>query len=186
MRSADARPRVQVERQGELRPGDDAAGATLDAAGHLDAAAHDRDAIEVDVELRRIEHRPAVAGGADDATPVRIAAVERALAQRRARDRVGHLGGIARRARAAHPDVHHLGRALAVLHDRARQSAPQTADGAGERRVGSRADADRRIAGGAVREQQDRVVGAHVAVDDDGVEGLRQAGAATPCAGRRA
>ena len=125
-----------------------------------------------DLGLHVDDRRPRIADRREDAAPVRIAAEPARLRQRGLRNRTGRTLGVLRRLRALHRHRHELGRAFAVRRHLLRQ---RNADGfqRREKRVEILTRLhDLRIAGLAGRQQEERVVGRLVAVDDDPVEAL--------------
>ena len=134
------------------------------AAADGDAAVGDRDAVEVEGDA-------GVAELADDAAPVRVLAVERALDEQRVGDLAGGPVGLAVGRRAGHPDVDDLRRALGVGGHLAGEGAAGLGDrgGEGARSTGPARPLARRRTVSLVEVQPSTVIELNVG-DDRGAE----------------
>ncbi len=128
----------------------------------------ERDRRRFERDLLQRKARAAAADGGEDASPVRIAAVQRGLDERRRGDRVRRQLGIALRLRAGDFDLHHARRAFAIAHDHPGELAADRVERAFE--IGEIGVCG--VAEFSGRHDQDGVVGRRVAVDGDRVEAL--------------
>src|ERR1043165_4942267 len=159
------RAAAEVDADRHALAGEDLRGVLFAVVGRL-AVADERDRAGAQRDALDREARAAAADGGEDAAPVRVAAVQRGLDQRRGGDGVRGEPGIALGAGAAHDELHHARRAFAVADDHPGELAADVIERALE--VGEVAAA-RAFAGG---EEQHGVVRRCVAVDGDGVEAL--------------
>ena len=82
-----------------------------------------------------VELHPRPAGGSDDATPVRIGAVNRRLHKWGVRDSPRNLARVVDAARVADLNADQLGRAFAATHDTKRELSRYGEEGLGKSRV---------------------------------------------------
>ena len=138
-------------------------------------AAHAHDvAVVRDVDLLGVEHRAAHAELADDPTPVGVLAVERALHELTRCHRAGRELRFGRGARPLHGDAGELGGAFGVGGHLVGEIGARRGEGVAEHvERGTARPRDRVVAGRAVRQHEDGVVGAAAHVDHQRVEAVR-------------
>ena len=120
-----------------------------------------------DLRARQFERHAGASGHRDEAAPVRIAAVDGRLHQRRVRDRLGGPPRLVARRAAGHVHGHELGRALAAADDAERQLETDAREPLQKRAVGRLVDD---AAARAVGEERHAVVRRALAVHRDRVE----------------
>src|SRR5690606_39330038 len=129
-------------------------------------------AAEADREPVAVGRLPGLADGHHHATPVGVLAGDRGLDQRRVGDREADTAGTLVADGAGHAHLDQLLRALAVADHEHRELAADVVQRRGEGvRAGIVERGQRRVAGLARGERQDRVAGRSVAVDGDASEG---------------
>ena len=120
--------------------------------------------------------RCAAACRAKNSAPIRIGAEPRRLAKGRIRNRLCAYLRVSLAGGAVDIHLHELGDAFAVQDHAFRQIGHHILQGFTERRAFGRSRLDFIVSGGAVREDEHRVVRARVAVDRDAVEGVADGG----------
>ena len=130
----------------------------------------------MNVDGPRIDGGAGVPDGAEDPAPVGIAARPGRLDQERIADGAGDAVGVLAGLRSDDINGHELGCAFAVPHDAPGQVEAEGGHGLLESGCVAIHGLQRRVAGGAIGEEQDRVVGAPVAIDGYAIEGLFDGG----------
>src|SRR5690348_14422118 len=162
---------VEVDIHVHLVAGHGALGGGLIVVG-ADAVPRQGDAADADLQPVEVEVGAAGAEGGDDAAPVGVATGDGTLPDVGVGDGAGGAAGVGIGGGADHAHGHELLRALAVARHLAAEEARDVAQ-RGLEAIGAGATfAQRLVAGTAAGEEEGRVVGGHVAVHADHVEGV--------------
>src|SRR5690348_4842776 len=137
-----------------------------------DAVLHQGDTADADLQLVVVEVGAAGAEGGDDAAPVGVAAGDGALPDVGVGDGAGGTAGVGVSGGADHAHGHELLGALAVARHLAAQRTGDVAQGGLEDIRAGAIFTQRLVAGGAAGKEEGGVVGGHVAVHADHVEGV--------------